>query len=158
MATGENDMNRSFLAAVMAAAVTAGGGLADSVRAEPLALFPAASADSLRVDVQYPYLYGGRRYCWYDGGWHGPGWYWCGYGWRRGFGWGGAVGWLGWSHEGFRGGVYHGGYRDGGYRGGNYHGGNYHGGGYHGGGHAGGPGGGHGGGHAGGPGGGGHHH
>jgi hypothetical protein len=32
------------------------------------------------------YLWGGRRYCWYDGGWQGPGWYWCGYPWRAGYG------------------------------------------------------------------------
>src|ERR1700761_2746456 len=34
------------------------------------------------------YAWGGRNYCWYDGGWRGPGWYWCGYGARYGFGWG----------------------------------------------------------------------
>jgi hypothetical protein len=55
-------------------------------------------------DVQF--VFGGRRYCWYDGGWHGPGWYWCGYAWRRGFGWGGGYGWHGWrgGHRGPRGG------------------------------------------------------
>jgi len=43
------------------------------------------------------YVWAGRNYCWYDG-WHGPGWYWCGYGWRRGFGWGGPEGWRGWHY------------------------------------------------------------
>ena len=42
------------------------------------------------------FLFGGRNYCWYDGGWQGPGWYWCGYAWRSGLGWGGGYGWHGW--------------------------------------------------------------
>jgi hypothetical protein len=51
------------------------------------------------------YVWGGRNYCWYPGGWRGPGWYWCGYAWRRGFGWGGPVGWRGWGGgPGWRGG------------------------------------------------------
>ena len=29
-------------------------------------------------------------------GWNGPGWYWCGYAWRRGYGWGGGYGYHGW--------------------------------------------------------------
>ena len=87
-------------------------------------------------DVQL-YVYLGHHYCWYDG-WHGPGWYWCGYGWRRGYGWGGGYGWRGWHHGGYRGayyrrGYYHGGYHHGGY----HHGGSHHGwhGGHHGGSH-----------------------
>ncbi|MGP0057714.1 MAG: hypothetical protein ACLPID_00285 [Beijerinckiaceae bacterium] len=51
-----------------------------------------------------PYFWGGHRYCWYDDGWQGGGWYWCGYPWRRGFGWGGPAGWRGWGRGGFRGG------------------------------------------------------
>jgi hypothetical protein len=35
------------------------------------------------------------NYCWYDQGWKGPGWYQCGYAWRRGHGWGGPYGWHG---------------------------------------------------------------
>jgi len=55
-----------------------------------------AGADTLNplLNVQ-AYVWGGRRYCWYDNGWQGPGWYWCGYAWRRGYGWGGAYGWHG---------------------------------------------------------------
>jgi hypothetical protein len=41
-------------------------------------------------------LFGGRRYCWYDDGWHGPGYYWCGYGYYQGYGYGGGEGWHGW--------------------------------------------------------------
>jgi hypothetical protein len=52
--------------------------------------------------VQFIYL--GRNYCWYDGGWRGPGFYWCGYAWRQGFGWGGGWGWRGWyGHRGWNG-------------------------------------------------------
>jgi hypothetical protein len=42
------------------------------------------------------YFYAGRNFCWYTDGWDGPGFYWCGYAWRRGLGWGGASGWNGW--------------------------------------------------------------
>ena len=106
------------------------------------------------------YFYGGRRYCWYDNGWRGPGYYWCGYGARYGLGWGGGLGWRGWGGGPRYYGGYHRGYVG---HGGGYHGGGGHyGGGHGGGGHVGGGhvGGGHGGGgHAGGGGhGGGHHH
>lgn len=81
------------------------------------------------------------NYCWYPGGWHGPGYYWCGYAWRTGFGWGGPWGWRGWR---WRSGYWGGGrYWTGAWRGGGngwhgdhgWHGG--HGGGWHGGWHGG---------------------
>ena len=28
---------------------------------------------------QAQFFFGGRSFCWYLTGWHGPGWYWCGY-------------------------------------------------------------------------------
>ena len=40
--------------------------------------------------------FAGRDYCWYEFAWRGPGWYRCGYQWRRDLGWGGHDGWLGW--------------------------------------------------------------
>lgn len=46
------------------------------------------------------FFYGGRNYCWYNMGWHGPGFYWCGFASRRGMGWGGGAGWRGWDHRG----------------------------------------------------------
>ena len=46
------------------------------------------------------YWYSGRRYCWYDSGWHGGGWYWCGENFNRGVGWGGPIGWRFWHHYG----------------------------------------------------------
>ncbi|HET7802973.1 MAG TPA: hypothetical protein VFL53_01935 [Pseudolabrys sp.] len=51
--------------------------------------------DTVAVRV---YVYEGRRYCFYFDGWHGPGWYRCGFAWRRGFGWGGVYGWNDWSY------------------------------------------------------------
>ena len=46
------------------------------------------------------YFYSGHRYCWYDGGWHGSGWYWCGDNFHQGIGWGGPIGWHWWHHHG----------------------------------------------------------
>jgi hypothetical protein len=48
------------------------------------------------------FFYGGRNYCFYLDGWHGPGWYWCGYAFRRGYGWGGPEGWRGWHRGEYR--------------------------------------------------------
>jgi hypothetical protein len=108
----------------------------------------AAGVPPMWRDVQF--LFGGRNYCWYPNGWHGAGYYWCGYAYRRGLGWGGPVGWHGWRGGG------HGGGDHGGFGGSGRHDAMAHGG--PGGGHGGQPGGDHsGGGHAeGGHGGGGH--
>ncbi|MGD0142197.1 MAG: hypothetical protein ABSC92_03480 [Rhizomicrobium sp.] len=53
-------------------------------------------SDAPSLDAVGIYFFGGRNYCWYDAGWQGPGYYWCGYAWRGGYGWGGAFGWNGW--------------------------------------------------------------
>jgi hypothetical protein len=58
-----------------------------------------AAVDSLAVAEPVQYRFGGHRHCWYPDGWHGTGWYWCGYGHRRGLGWGGGEGWHGWRHR-----------------------------------------------------------
>jgi hypothetical protein len=61
--------------------------------------FPVDRSTSLAIpsDVeQTQFIFGGRNYCWYDDGWRGPGFYWCGYAFRRGLGWGGGAGWRGW--------------------------------------------------------------
>jgi hypothetical protein len=50
-----------------------------------------------RVAVRV-YVHHGHRYCFYFSGWHGPGWYRCGFAWRRGLGWGGAYGWNAWTY------------------------------------------------------------
>jgi hypothetical protein len=73
-------------------------------------------------DVQF--AFGGRNFCWYPGGWNGPGFYWCGYAYRRGFGWGGPAGWHGWHGGGGHGGGDHGGFAHGGA---GFHGGDAHG-------------------------------
>ena len=44
------------------------------------------------------FVHEGNRYCFYFNGWHGPGWYRCGFAFRRGLGWGGVYGWNGWSY------------------------------------------------------------
>jgi hypothetical protein len=46
---------------------------------------------------QAQFFFEGQNYCWYDDGWQGPGWYWCGYAWNSGQGWGGREGWHGWN-------------------------------------------------------------
>ena len=67
-----------------------------------------------------PISFGNQRYCWYDSAWNGPGWYYCGYAFRRGYGWGGGSGWNNWrwAGRGGRGGWGHGG---GGYGGGGHY-------------------------------------
>jgi hypothetical protein len=59
-----------------------------------------AALQSLSMSNQILYRFAGREYCFYEDGWHGPGWYWCGYRLREGFGWGGPLGWRGWRTEG----------------------------------------------------------
>src|SRR5271154_2357438 len=57
----------------------------------------ASHVDSQLLPVEKAqFVFGGRQYCWYDNGWRGPGFYWCGYAYRTGFGWGGGAGWHGW--------------------------------------------------------------
>src|SRR4051812_37965224 len=70
------------------------------VRAMPntgAALRDAADATDM-IDKTALYVVGGRRYCFSFDGWHGPGWYRCGFAWRRGLGWGGVYGWRGWDY------------------------------------------------------------
>jgi len=50
------------------------------------------------VEQAAVYVVEGRRYCFYFNGWHGAGWYRCGFAWRRGLGWGGVYGWQGWTY------------------------------------------------------------
>ena len=86
-------------AAALPLAGTAEAAIGDGIAASQIAsqLLPVEKAQ---------FLFGGRQYCWYDDGWRGPGWYWCGYAQRSGFGWGGGFGWHGWrgGHRGGHGG------------------------------------------------------
>jgi hypothetical protein len=136
---------KKLLCGIAAATVLLGASAAEA--AVPLVVGVDTASDAATLQpVQY--IYGGHDFCWYDGGWRGPGFYWCGYAWRRGFGWGGPYGWRGWGgRAGWRHGVWVGGagWRGhpewGGWRGPHD---------FHGGWHGGGPGGGHGGDHRGG--------
>jgi hypothetical protein len=60
----------------------------------------ASVAMPTKADAQV-FVYEGARYCFYFDGWHGPGWYRCGYRLRTGLGWGGVYGWHGWRHAGW---------------------------------------------------------
>ena len=150
-------MTKQALVALTAATLMGASALAGRASAAPrggLVILGVDRPGDAGALEKAQYFYGGRNYCFYDG-WNGPGYYWCGYGWRRGYGWGGGYGWHGWrgGNGGYHGGGWHGGgggWHDGGHGGGGWHGGGGHGGG---GWHGGGGGGGHGGG-----GGGGHHH
>src|ERR1043165_702049 len=82
------------LTAAAAVALTVG-----SASAMPLGGLGQA-ADHLSAVEKTQFVYLGRNYCWYPDGWHGPGFYWCGYAWRSGFGWGGPIGWGGWHPPG----------------------------------------------------------
>jgi len=131
---------RAILLGVAAAASLLGAALSVSAAdAQPAQLtsgvYVASDAPTLQPAQ---FFFGGQNYCWYDGGWQGAGYYYCGYAWRRGYGWGGGAGWNGWHGGGNRGGyasAYRGGYSGGnrgGYAGGN-RGGFHTGGGMHGG-------------------------
>src|ERR1700723_2433147 len=99
-------MRKTLAAAAVVAAILGGGAAASSAQAQPI-----YGADPYLQPAQVGlYFWGGRHYCWYYDGWNGPGYYWCGYPWRRGFGWGGGYGWHGWSGgHGVRGGGFPGG-------------------------------------------------
>lgn len=58
---------------------------------------PAANALLQDVAVEV-HVFHGRPFCFYFDGWHGAGWYRCGWAWRRGLGWGGVYGWNDWEY------------------------------------------------------------
>ena len=43
---------------------------------------PLISVESVLIE-QEQFVFDDQNYCWYDDGWQGPGWYWCGYAWDR---------------------------------------------------------------------------
>src|SRR5690349_16742190 len=85
------------LAAISAAVATTGGPSQAGLIA-PLGLREAA--DQLRLAQTVQFRWRGQRYCWYNRGWRGAGWYRCGFSRRRGLGWGGPSGWHGWRRPG----------------------------------------------------------
>ena len=60
-------------------------------------LKPALDATDV-IQKAAVYIVEGRPYCFYFDGWHGAGWYRCGFAHRRNLGWGGEYGWQGWSY------------------------------------------------------------
>jgi hypothetical protein len=93
-------MRRSKIVLAVAATIGSALSIGDGANATVAATGVHAEVDRLAVieNVQ-DYRYGGHRYCWYPEGWHGGGWYWCGFGRRHGYGWGGEEGWRGWRHR-----------------------------------------------------------
>ena len=95
----ENAM-RKFVTGLATLAALAAGVAMSSSRSDAAGLAGAGglntAADSVALTESVQFLYLGRNYCWYDDGWNGPGFYWCGYAFRPGFGWGGGHGWHGW--------------------------------------------------------------
>jgi len=79
------------------APIVVAGPLFGSAAAAPITTNHVAAvrtADNLIEPVQF--VWRGHQYCRYFDGWHGPGWYLCGYASRPGHGWGGPAGWHGW--------------------------------------------------------------
>lgn len=91
-------MKHFELALALGFALGAIGTLATAAQSAPLHQSDqmAAAASTLTSIAKTQFILGGRHYCFYPEGWHGPGWYWCGYALRRGLGWGGPTGWHGW--------------------------------------------------------------
>ena len=86
---------------MIAAVLVTSGALPIASQAAPISHSGIASAvQSQSAAEQVAFRWAGREYCFYDDGWRGPGWYWCGYRLRSGLGWGGPTGWHGWATEG----------------------------------------------------------
>ncbi len=87
---------RSLALAVAAGAVLA----ATHANAASFPVNRMSGADTGLIDrvAVRVYVHEGHRYCFYFNGWHGPGWYRCGFAYRRGFGWGGVYGWNDWGY------------------------------------------------------------
>lgn len=89
-------MRKLILSAVtLAAAAT----ICDPLQAGVIAPPRLAAGQVLHTET-VQFTRGARRFCWYNGGWRGAGWYWCGFSRRRGMGWGGPLGWNGWRRRG----------------------------------------------------------
>jgi hypothetical protein len=75
-------------------AAAAQAGVGDGIASANIGGAPISQVENAQ------FIFGGQNYCWYDQGWQGPGWYWCGYAFRSGLGWGGGEGFHGWSRSG----------------------------------------------------------
>jgi hypothetical protein len=83
-------------AAAVALAMNSSSGHAMSINIDA-GLKPALDATDMMQKAAV-FIIEGNRYCFYFNGWHGPGWYRCGFAWRRNLGWGGEYGWQSWSY------------------------------------------------------------
>ena len=82
-------MHKLLTTIAAAAAFIAAGSVTNRADAMPLGdpVGSRAAIDDLNIVDNVQYFWGGRRYCWYDDGWNGPGLYDCGYRHRHGKGW-----------------------------------------------------------------------
>ena len=119
----------TLAAVTLGVAALAGGAFASTAPAQLISGVYTAQDRPMLLKAQF--YWGGRHFCFYENGWNGPGFYWCGYAWRHGWGWGGPVGWHGWGRGYGHRGYYRGGWNNYYHTGhGNYRGGNHHGGGW----------------------------
>jgi len=86
-------MRTSLLLAAATLCLTAGAS-----QAMPLSADALNGAAAMPIENAAVYVYEGNRFCFYNDGWNGPGWYRCGFSSRRGVGWGGVYGWQGWNY------------------------------------------------------------
>lgn len=94
-------MQRSKFFSLAMAVSALGGALVLSIPAQPAyAQTPGDIIGGIVGGVVGAFAFGGRNYCFYDNGWNGPGWYWCGDPYRYGYGWGGPEGWRNWQWRG----------------------------------------------------------
>ena len=97
-------MSKLLAALGLSTALMASAALPLASGAEAAMAYGGAGADVLQHQIapveKAQFFWGGYNYCWYDDAWNGPGWYYCGYAWNRGFGWGGPMGWHHWGHGG----------------------------------------------------------
>ena len=89
-------MKRLGTAIALGVVLTAGTAMVSTTQAMPAGQLRSSANSLMPLEKTQLFIFGGRHYCFYPDGWHGPGWYWCGYAWRHGFGWGGPSGWHGW--------------------------------------------------------------
>jgi hypothetical protein len=94
-------VNKIGITLSLAAAIGVGTTFISTAQAAPAGMSGqlGVAANSINLIEQTQFFFGEKEYCWYDDGWHGPGWYWCGYALRQGFGWGGPVGWRNWDRH-----------------------------------------------------------
>jgi hypothetical protein len=93
---GSQGCLRYFLELVGVAPIAAGFLLASATAAPLRSQDPLAPGKTVENSIERAqFVWRGHNYCQYTAGWHGPGWYWCGYSSRAGQGWGGRANWHG---------------------------------------------------------------